>query len=172
MIQRWELVGVFVIFLVGSAYHFVYDWSGGWVVLAAIAPVNESVWEHLKMAIWPAIFYALVEYRVVLDRVKGFWMAKLVSICMIPVVIVVLFYLYTGIVGHHVLFVDIFIFFVAIAIGQYLSYRLIVGELFEDRLNNLGIIGLVFVVAVFAVWTFIPPELPVFLDPTTGGYGR
>jgi hypothetical protein len=46
--------------------HFAFGWSGRWLPLALVAPVNESVWEHLKMAYWPLCELTLVEL-IVLD---------------------------------------------------------------------------------------------------------
>ncbi len=45
-ILAWELAGVAPIVLAGSALHFAFDWSSGWLPLALIAAVNKSVWER------------------------------------------------------------------------------------------------------------------------------
>ena len=58
----WELAGVPFIFCIGALLHFVYEWAGAWWPLALVAAVNESVWEHLKLAFWPSVIYAAVEY--------------------------------------------------------------------------------------------------------------
>lgn len=51
----WDLTGIPVIILGGVLLHFCFDWSGRRRLLAVFAPVNESVWEHLKMAYWPLL---------------------------------------------------------------------------------------------------------------------
>jgi hypothetical protein len=61
-ILRWELGGIAFIVVVGSALHFVFEWSGRAIPVAPIAAVNESVWEHLKLGFWPALVYAALEY--------------------------------------------------------------------------------------------------------------
>ena len=38
--------------LAGTALHFAYDWCLSPLV-GLFAPVNESVWEHLKLLFWP-----------------------------------------------------------------------------------------------------------------------
>jgi hypothetical protein len=48
------------IVLAGSALHFAFDWSGHWLPLALIAAVNESVWEPMKLAFWPAVTWAVL----------------------------------------------------------------------------------------------------------------
>jgi hypothetical protein len=57
---RWELVGIAAIFLTGSALHSVFDWTGHWRPIAWFAAVNESVWEHFKLAFWPGVLTVLI----------------------------------------------------------------------------------------------------------------
>jgi hypothetical protein len=53
-----EIVGtVFIIFL-GSALHFTYALSGNQPFIGFFSAVDEAVWEHLKLAFWPSLFYA------------------------------------------------------------------------------------------------------------------
>ncbi len=40
----WEMIGIPVILALGSALHYLFEWTGSWLPIAAIAPVNESVW--------------------------------------------------------------------------------------------------------------------------------
>lgn len=51
--ERQILVGVPVLFLAGTLLHFLYGLSGEFFLVGLLAPVNESVWEHLKLALWP-----------------------------------------------------------------------------------------------------------------------
>ncbi|MFX0202676.1 MAG: DUF6512 family protein, partial [Candidatus Hodarchaeota archaeon] len=60
-ILRWELVGFIVIFIIGSMLHFVFELFNKWSPIGLIAAVNESVWEHLKLAFWPAVAYSGIE---------------------------------------------------------------------------------------------------------------
>ncbi len=51
MKRKWWTV-CFLSILAGSALHFLYDlWPNP--LTAVFAPVNESVWEHLKLLYWP-----------------------------------------------------------------------------------------------------------------------
>lgn len=62
-IFSWEVVGAILISFAGSLLHFVFELFNGWPPLALTAAVNESTWEHLKLAFWPALVYALIEWR-------------------------------------------------------------------------------------------------------------
>lgn len=62
------LLGIPFISMVGSIMHFIYDWSGKLVLVGIIAPVNESVWEHLKLTFLPTIFWWVFSYFILSKR--------------------------------------------------------------------------------------------------------
>jgi hypothetical protein len=53
------------------------------------------VWEHLKLGFWPALFYALIEYKYLRKPTNNFLFAKVTCLYLIPISITALFYLYT-----------------------------------------------------------------------------
>jgi len=168
---RWELVGVPVIFLSGSALHFAFEWCGRSPLIAPFAAVNESVWEHLKLAFWPAVVYAIIEYVAFGKHVAGFGLAKSVGILAMPLCIVLLFYGYKALLGHHVLWLDILIFLVAVAVGQVSSYVLIAAGHEHAGLGWVGLAAVVLPGLCFAGFSFRPPRLPIFRDSVTDKYG-
>lgn len=168
---RWELAGVVFIVVSGTLLHFVFEWSGCFHPLALIAAVNESTWEHLKMAFWPALFWALLEYIMLRCRFPNFLVAKTISLYVMPLLIVVLVNAYTMIIGHHILMVDILIFCLAVTIGQWVSYRLLKHRPFCPLMRMFSLILLVIIISAFSLFTYYPPDLPLFTDPRTGQQG-
>ena len=43
--------------LLGSLNHFIYEWSGENVVAGLLFATNESVWEHIKLALLPMLLF-------------------------------------------------------------------------------------------------------------------
>lgn len=170
-ILRWELGGILFTVVVGTVLHFAFEWSGRWVPLGAIAAVNESVWEHLKLGFWPALAYAALEYGRFGRSANNFSFAKTLGIYLIPITIVVLYYAYTTIIGHGLLAVDIAIFVVAVIVGQLVSYKVLAASPLWERLNRFAPIALAVLAILFVLFTFYPPHLPLFRDPVSGGYG-
>ena len=167
----WQLFGAIFIILLGSFMHFLFELTGNWAPIGAIAAVNESVWEHLKLGYLPLIIFALIEYKFLKKNFKPFIIAVASSAIIIPLVIVVFFYSYTTILGEDSLFLDILSFIIAILIGQYVSYRVL---LIEQVRSGYAILALMIVIAFgvsFVLFTYLPPELPIFQDPITLGYG-
>ena len=52
----------------GSLFHFIYEWSNCLSVVGIIGAVNESVWEHLKILLWPMFGWWMLE---ILPAVSG-----------------------------------------------------------------------------------------------------
>jgi len=170
-ILRWELGGIVFVVVLGTLLHFAFEWSGRWIPIAPIAAVNESVWEHLKLGFWPALVWAVLEYSRFGKSANNFLLAKTVGIYLIPITIVVLYYAYTAILGHGLLPVDITIFVVAVIVGQLVSYRLLAASPVSERLNRFAPIALAILGILFVLFTFCPPQFPLFRDSVTGGYG-
>jgi hypothetical protein len=170
-VLRWELIGVAFITILGSVLHFVFAWSGQWEPIGVVAAVNESVWEHLKLGFWPALFYAGLEFGFWKRCPSNFIIAKTAGIYVIPAAIVVLFYAYTAIIGKEILAVDISIFVIAVWLGQLTSYRILNLKQLPRWLNYLGIFLILVLALAFGVFTFYPPQLPIFQDGLTGAYG-
>ena len=61
-VGKWILIGIPVIILLAFPLHFIYEWSGNQMVVGIFAPVNESVWEHLKLTYWPMLIWWVAGY--------------------------------------------------------------------------------------------------------------
>ena len=174
-IQLWEIGGFFFIGLIGAALHFTFELSNfSNMVVAFFSAVNESTWEHLKMVFWPGVVFSLIEYSYIRDQVNNFLVAKAVSLFVMPLVIVVGWYGYTPFTQRSIFQLDLLLFYIAVLIGQIISYKILTREPFSKRATRLSAAGLVVMLVAFSTFTFYPPEIFLFenfdlLD--TGQYG-
>ncbi len=60
-IFRYTLSGILFTSILGTLSHFLYGWSGSRVLVGLFAPVNESVWEHMKLLFFPMLLYFVFE---------------------------------------------------------------------------------------------------------------
>ena len=171
LIRKRELIGIAVISSLGSLLHFAFEWSGELWPIGVFAAVNESVFEHLKLTYWPALFYAAVEYSPLKKSVNNFIIAKTAGLYVMPAAIMGIFYSYTTITGSENLIADIATFVGAVALGQLASYKILTKERMSPSLHSSALAGLIALGAIYAIFTFYPPHLPIFLDPITGTYG-
>ena len=171
-IQRWEIAGILFIVAFGASLHFLFEWSGYWRPMAIIAAVNESTWEHFKIAFWPSIIWALIEFPFIRQKTKNFAIAKAAGLLTMPLVTAVLFYGYTAFTGQHFLIADIIIFIIAVIVGQWVSMRLLASPPIEvPWMRWLAYSALAIMIAAFATLSYYPAKNFLFAHPESGEYG-
>jgi len=166
----YELAGIILIIIFGSMLHFTFEWSGNQPIVGVFSAVNESVWEHLKIAFSPTLVYAIFEYRYLNKRANNFFFAKTIGICAITLIIPTIFYSYTFFAEEN-LIIDILSFIFAIIVGQLISYELLAFRKLSKSLELISLVALVILALAFVVFTFYPPHIQLFQDPNTGEYG-
>lgn len=167
---NWTIAGTLFIILFGAFLHFAFELSGEFTPLALIAAVNESTWEHLKLAFWPAVIFSLLELKFLSKAVNNFALAKAVSFYVMPIAIIVMFYGYT-LVMEDSFIADILIFMISVVIGQIVNYKLLTAKKFPESWRRYTLIALVAIVLMFSLFTYFAPRFFLFQDPISGGYG-
>ena len=170
-LSLWQFAGFSLSTLGGTILHFLYDWTGGSVLVAPVTGVNESTWEHMKLLYFPLLIFALIQRRF-FKEYDSFWCVKLAGVLMGLVSIPVLFYTYNGAFGQSPDWVNISIFFVAAGLAFLLEWRLFKNGTMSCRRPRIALTLLLLVGVLFVVFTFAAPEIPLFRDPLTGTYGR
>lgn len=168
---RWEWWGAVVCVLAGSALHVAYPLSHGSPVVGLFTPVNESVWEHLKLGLWPLGILSLLEWLGVARGKHRWFPARLAGIISMMLFIVLFYYGYTAVLRREILVLDIGSFVVGVALCQAVSLAILRAGRGSPGGNALGAAGLVALAVVFMACTWVPPRWELFRDPPTGTYG-
>jgi len=114
--------------------------------------------------------YAVIEYRYLKRKTDNFFPAKTMGIYLMPLIIVLSFYLYRAFSEEN-LALDILIFILAVVVGQLASYKLMIWKETSKIYTKISIIALLLLASLFIIFTFYPPQLPIFQDPISRGYG-
>lgn len=160
--------GIFVMIL-GTLLHFTYEWSGNNQFIASFSAVNESTWEHLKLLFFPMLLTTIIGFFYLEKSCPNYWCARLLGILTAILFTIVFFYTYTGIIGTNFAFVDISIFFVAVILGELVSYKVLVSSI--DCNSSVALVGIILLLACFIIFTYFTPEIGLFKDPVTGLFG-
>lgn len=174
-LMKWILLGIPFLIVVSFPLHFAYDWSGNSLIVGIFAPVNESVWEHLRLTFWPMLVWWLAGYvisgkgnRISAD--KWFTSCAVAEVtCML--VIVSFFYTYTGAFGIESIILDIFSLFLGVVVSQFLALHVYNYSKPGQNCLIVSIAILVLLAIAFIAFTFDPPNIPIFKDASTGKYG-
>lgn len=163
--KKLAFYGAIFAIVLGSAQHFFYSWSHNNLIVGLFAPINESVWEHMKLAVFPILIFSIIDYRYLKTKTKNFAFALMCQIYAPIVVILAIFYSYETILGHSNIFIDITSFVIAIVIARYLAYRLWTSKWHSEFAQEIGAFFVIALAILFVAFTFSPPRLGVFVDP-------
>ncbi len=170
-IRAWEIAGLVFIVVVGGAWHFGWAWVGRPLALAWLFPVNESVWEHLKLVFFPMLLWFAVERPRLREEASNLLTARALELLAAFAVIVGGFYLYTAIAGRNFLTADIALFVAAVVLGQGLSAEVMAGRRVQPYVEAASAAVLVAAFALFVAFSYAPPRTGLFRDPPTGTWG-
>lgn len=169
-IKNWFIIVVLVCFILGTLLHFTYEWSGEDKIVAIYSAVNESTWEHLKLVFFPMTIMGIIGAFVIKKQKTNYWAGQAIGILTAMAFITVFFYTYTGIIGKNFAILDIASFFIAIILGEYVAYKIIISEKKYD-IEKISIVLIVALFLSFLVYTYNPPKIQYFRDPINGSYG-
>ena len=166
----WQAAGFALVTFGGTLLHFLYDWTGGNILVSPFSGVNESTWEHMKLLFWPLFLFALVQRPFFWDQ-ENYWCVKLAEILLGLVLIPVLFYTYHGVFGKSPDWINIAIFYISAALVFLFEWWVIKRDWLPCKRARLAIVVICLTGVLFVIYTFAPPQIPLFRDPLTGAYG-
>ena len=160
MKKRWFYT-YFAAAAVGTALHFVYElWPSA--LSGIVSPVNESVWEHLKLLFWPMLaagFFLAKEAR----GSRRFWGAWLIGLLLTPCFLLGVFYTLLAGFGVESLAVDLSLYYVSLALGFLSAWHTKSSDAAEKAAGILVIAAGLYGAALL-LFTAAPPALPIFFS--------
>lgn len=155
-----KIVGLLIVFLLCFPLHFLYDFIPNFFT-SIIAPINESIWEHMKLIYTSYVIYGIFEYFILKKENKNNYFLQLFLVPIFGICIYLIIYLPIFNIFDENLVVSITLLFIVIAIEQLISYFLMKKDDFNNS-NILSIIGIVAVYVIFAYLTYFPLNNYIF----------
>ena len=159
------MIGIIFVLITGTLAHFLYDWTGNNRIVGLFTPINESIWEHMKLLFFPMLIYSLIMILKFRRKYSCITSALCFGILTGALLIPLFYYAYTYILGSNVFMMDISIYILSIVIAFWLSYKLTLSRRLESYTSILGMLVSVLFVCFF-IFTYRPPEAVIFQDPT------
>lgn len=163
-------LSIIIISILGTFFHFLYDISKHNKVVGLFAAVNESTWEHIKIALTPTILWSIYD-GYIYGRNPNYFTAKLSSLLILITFIPTIFYLYKYFTNKPIIIVDILIFYIAIILSQFSFYNIIKLQTLGFATNYLSCISIFIVFGFYMVLTLLPIKSFIFKDPITNKFG-
>ena len=159
-LKKIKTVSVFGIFSLCFLIHFLYNWFPN-TLFSIFFPVNESIWEHMKMISSSILIWSVLEFflykRFKINHNNFVLSTFLESILSI--------YHFTG----SIFILNIIVLFISIYFVNVISYYIL--SLRPLHLEGLGIIGIILIYIIFGILTYNPPFNDLFFDKLENKYG-
>ena len=167
MSLKKNLIVFLIISILGTIGHFLYEWTNYNMLIGYISPVNESVWEHLKLLFFPAILFFIAEYFTCDNKQENYISSSVLGIFAGLLSIIALFYTYSGVLGYNISFFDIAIYYVGVAVMLTVRTLVIKNQLLSSK--NAKIVSIVVIIIMcvaFFTFSYNRPVLGIFIPPT------
>lgn len=161
---------IIIISIIGTLAHFLYDLSNHNKVIGLFSAVNESTWEHVKIALTPTILWGLYD-GFVYGSTPNYFPAKLISLLVITIIIPLIFYSQKLILKKDNVIINILSFYVAIFLAQYAFYQVIEWFPLDYIYIYISCVLLFIFFGCYLLLTLLPLEIFIFKDPISKKYG-
>lgn len=167
-LTRFVLIHTLCIFILNFPLHFLYDVFPNFVT-SLLSPVNESIFEHMKMVFTSFVLFGLFDgFFFHKKEFASFFLAELISSVIAIGVFLILYVPFILNFKENMIITFIFLF-LSILISQIACYYILFfTKLKYQKWFSIGI--LVVFYSLFYYLTYYPPKLEFFKDPQTNTY--
>lgn len=168
--KKLKILSVIIAFCLCFPLHFLYDKFPSFLT-SIFAPVNESIWEHMKILFGSIILTGVIQKIITIikkEKINNVCISNFIgALASIPIYLIIFLPIYY-IIGENMI-VAILIMLITIIIAEYISYKLMNKE--EFKLEHITILFVIIVYIIFAILTYYPIKNNLFIDSKTSTYG-
>ncbi len=168
--MNFVIISIIIISIVGTLSHFLYDISNHNIIIGLFAAVNESTWEHIKIALTPTLLWSLID-GYLFGMNPNYFLAKFVSLFIIILLMPLIFYGYQFIYKKQSIFINILSFYIVIICSQLSFYYLLKMNSINFIYSYISCIGIFIIFGGYMIHTLLPAKNFIFKDPITNKYG-
>ncbi len=161
-VSKKNIFMIIFLFLLSFLWHFMYDWFPS-VLTSIFFPVNESIWEHMKI-----IFYCLLIGSVLEKKGNNYYLNILVK----PLV---------GVLFYLIIFIPLYLIFgesmfisISLMLFTYIIMELLGIKISKQEELNIKVLPIIIIILIsilFSILTYYPLHNFLFFDSVKLGYG-
>ena len=169
-LKKIKMISIFGMFALCFLTHFLYNWFPN-SLFSIFFPVNESIWEHMKMMTSSILIWSILEYFIYKKyRVNhnNFVLSLFLEITLSIIIFLIIYlpiYHFTG----SIFILNLITFFISLYFVNVISYYIL--NLRPLHKEILAIIGVILLYIIFGILTYNPPYNYIFFDKVENKYG-
>ena len=170
--KKIVIINTIAIFLAMFLFSFIYEKFPNFLT-AALFPVNESLFEHLKLMYVTQVLISLITFLVLkLKKIKinNYFFALLLTTIFNIVLFFIIYLPIYNRFGENLIF-TMGLYLVTLSISEYMFYLITVKLQNKDIYNAIGILLLPLIWCSLVFLTFNPLRTDFFYDPIEEKYG-
>ena len=169
-LKKIKILAIIGIFIISFLSHFAYEIFPN-IIFSFIFPVNESIWEHMKILFTSTLLYGIIDYLLLKKyniKYNNFnFQLYFTALIGIPIYLVIYLPLY-NLLGESP-FISISLLLIVYIITQIVSHNILKEK--ELKILNLITIPVILLSYLgFIYLTYNPPHTYIFYDITEDKY--
>jgi len=171
-LKKIKILSIFLTFGLSVLFHFAYDIFPNFLT-ATIFPVNESIWEHMKLLYFGILFYSIIEYFILKKNdidTHNFLLSVFISSFLSVIIYLIIYLPIYNIIGENMA-VSIILLAVVIIIVNIISYYILKQNRIYAYSNIISIIFIFIGYIIFTYLTYNPIKNYIFYDKKEHKYG-
>ncbi len=169
-LKKTRVIAVIGTIVLSFIFHFMYDLIPNFIS-SIFFPVNESIWEHMKLLYTSIVFYGVVDYFLLrkfnISYNNFFLNLFFISFSSILIYLAMFIPIYYTI-GES-MFVSIGLMVITYIIVYIISYHIL--RMKENNLKYIWILLIIIGYIIFGYLTYNPIRNHLFFDTNTESYG-
>ena len=165
-----KILGIIIAFFLCFPLHNLYKQFPNFVT-SIIVPVNESIWEHMKILFGSILLSGIIQKIIVIvkkeNKTNICFSNFVAAITSIPIFLIMFLPVYYYLGDNFGII--ILIMLVTIIIAELISYQIL--KLPDLKLENITIVFVIIIYALFTYFTYYPLDMEIFRDPIKLTYG-
>lgn len=171
-LKKVKIISILGILVLTVLFHFLYDWWPN-IFFSTLFPVNESIWEHMKLLYFGIIIYGIIEYFVMKKKginFNNFFLNLFITSYSSIIIYLLMFLPIYNIIGEN-MFISIILLFLVIVLESVISYYILSNNDCGRTSRVISIIMLIVGYIAFIYLTYNPIRNYVFYDKEEKKYG-
>lgn len=167
-IFKYTIISIPLIIALAFINHFAYDWLFKIEILKIIFPSNESVFEHLKLCIYPTIISYIILGYIISKKTSINISKPIVSLTFSIItniyIVLSLYYIASFGLDIHSLLFDISTIIIGTILGQLIAYHLYAFLPDKSKILTISYTILLIIIFFTTYFSFNPLNLPIFIS--------
>ena len=167
---KLKILGTIIAFILTFILHNLYTNIPN-IITSIIVPVNESIWEHMKLLFTSILISGVIQKLIVKYKkldINNVCISNFTGAIISIIIFLIIYVPVYNLIGKDFT-ITIIIMLLSIVIAEYISYLIMNKK--DLKMENHAIIFTIIVYITFFILTIYPPHNNLFIDPTNNTYG-